>query len=53
MKIKIIKTIVKKADTPSIKIYYEKCVNCKLKFHYIYIGIIWLNRIYLIIITNE
>lgn len=53
MKVKVIKSIVKKAETPKIKFYYEKCTDCKLTFHYIYIGIIWLNRIYLIIITDE
>lgn len=53
MKIKVIKSIVKKADSPKIKFYYERCLHCKLKFHYVYIGIIWLNRIYLIIITDE
>jgi hypothetical protein len=53
MKIKIIESVVKKADTPRIKFYYEKCADCKLTFHYMYIGIIWLNRTYLIIITNE
>ena len=53
MKVKVIKSIVKKAGCPRIKFYYEKCVNCNLRFHYLYIGIIWLNRTYLIIITNE
>lgn len=53
MKVKVIKSIVKKADTPKIKFYYEKCTDCKLSFHYIYIGIIFLNKTYLIIITNE
>lgn len=53
MKIKIIKSITKRAEYPSVTIYIENQLNSKWKIHYLYIGIIWLNRNYLIIITNE
>ena len=53
MKIRIIESIVKKAEYPSVKIYIEKKLNSYWKINYVYIGIIWLNRNYLIIITNE
>jgi preprotein translocase subunit Sec63 len=53
MKIKVIKTCTKKADYPYFKIYYEKSNKSFWKFHYIFIGIVWLNINYLIIITDE
>lgn len=53
MKLKVIKSISRKAEYPTLKIYIERSITHKWKFHYIYIGLIWLNRNYLIIITNE